>query len=83
MTREEIHEAVMKTRGSKRRKLLSMRFGFYDGKRYSRAEVAEEFGITEARVRQIESTFVRKGLEPLMNRKFLEGSGKRHDESNG
>lgn len=83
MTREELHEAVMNTPGTKRRKLLSMRYGFYDGKRYSREEVAEEFGITVERVIQVEREFVRKVIEPLMDRKLLDELRKRHDESNG
>lgn len=79
MTREELHEAVMKTPGTKRRRLLSMRFGFYDGKRCTREEAAEEFGITVKRVIQIEREFIRREIEPLINRKILNELRKQHD----
>ena len=50
--------------GSREREVLELRFGFGDGKTHSLDDVANTFGITPERVRQIEAKALRKLRHP-------------------
>ncbi len=45
---------------SRERKIISLRFGFIDGKTYTLEEAGKEFNISRERARQIESKILEK-----------------------
>lgn len=51
--------------------MILMRFGIETGSPMTLEEVAERFGVTRERVRQVESKFLRLGHRPLRRRKSL------------
>ncbi len=57
---EEFHE-LLKKLSRKELKVIKLRFGLFDGKRYNLREIGEKMGITRERVRQIE----KKAIERL------------------
>ncbi len=48
----------------KEREVLELRFGLVDGVYHSLEEVSEKFGLTRERIRQIESSALRKLRDP-------------------
>ncbi len=57
---EEFHELLEKL-SRKELKVIKLRFGLFDGKRYNLREIGEKMGVTRERVRQIE----KKAIERL------------------
>ena len=63
-------EALISLPNPRARKVILMRLGFLSGKQMTQAEVAEELGLMEARVRQIEGKFIRY-LRPHLKKEKL------------
>ncbi len=58
-------EQAIETLNYREREIVRMRFGLTDGYAYTLEEVGRVFSVTRERVRQIESTAVRKLQQPL------------------
>ena len=77
---ESLRESVRKSLDDltdKERAVLEMRFGLVDGVYHSLEEISEKFGLTRERIRQIESSALRKLRDPRrMNslREFFQSS---------
>ncbi len=69
--REEIKEALSGLTPREER-VLELRFGLKDGYNYKLVEVAERFGLTRERVRQIEGQALQKLRHARRNRKLRE-----------
>lgn len=54
------------------KKVIDMRFGFYDGKVYTLAEIGKIFGTSRERIRQIEAAVLKKLRNSLELRTFYE-----------
>jgi RNA polymerase primary sigma factor len=64
---ESLRESVRKSLDDltdKEREVLELRFGLVDGVYHSLEEVSEKFGLTRERIRQIESSALRKLRDP-------------------
>jgi RNA polymerase primary sigma factor len=64
---EDLRESVRRSLGmlaEREREVLEMRFGLTDGINHSLEEISERFGLTRERIRQIESTALRKLRNP-------------------
>jgi len=64
---EDLRESVRRSLGTladREREVLEMRFGLTDGINHSLEEISERFGLTRERIRQIESTALRKLRNP-------------------
>ena len=64
---EDLRESVQRsldTLTEREREVLEMRFGLTDGINHSLEEISERFGLTRERIRQIESTALRKLRNP-------------------
>jgi RNA polymerase primary sigma factor len=59
LLREEVRN-VLSNLQPRERKIVELRFGLEDGKQRTLEEVAQEFGITRERIRQIETKILRK-----------------------
>lgn len=65
--RENLRESVRKSLDSlpeREREVLELRFGLKDGVYHSLEEISNHFGLTRERIRQIESTGLRKLRDP-------------------
>ncbi|MFZ3071157.1 MAG: sigma-70 family RNA polymerase sigma factor [Anaerolineaceae bacterium] len=65
--RENLRETVRESLDSlseKEREVLELRFGLVDGVNHSLEEISERFGLTRERIRQIESSGLRKLRDP-------------------
>jgi RNA polymerase primary sigma factor len=51
-------------------RILKMRFGLMDGKKYTLRETGEKMGVTRERIRQIESTALKRLRHPNIRHKF-------------
>jgi RNA polymerase primary sigma factor len=51
-------------------RILKMRFGLTDGKKYTLRETGEKMGVTRERIRQIEATALRRLRHPNIRHKF-------------
>jgi len=80
-TPEEIYGAIelrsliqeaFKTLRAREAKVLKMRFGLEDGKEHTLAEIGQQFGLTQERIRQIEAVALRKLKHPSRSRKLKE-----------
>ncbi|MGN1359487.1 MAG: RNA polymerase sigma factor RpoD, partial [Kiritimatiellia bacterium] len=74
MLKERLKE-VLDTLSERERKVLSLRFGLYDGCSLTLEEVGQKFKVTRERIRQIEAKALRKLRHPIRKRKldgFLE-----------
>ena len=74
MLKERLKE-VLDTLSERERKVLSLRFGLYDGCSLTLEEVGQKFKVTRERIRQIEAKPLRKLRHPIRKRKldgFLE-----------
>lgn len=63
MSRETL-EKMLDTLTEREAEVLRLRFGFYDGRTKTLDEVAEIFGLTRERIRQIENKAIRKLRHP-------------------
>jgi RNA polymerase primary sigma factor len=64
---EDLRESVRRSLDAladREREVLEMRFGLTDGINHSLEEISERFGLTRERIRQIESTALRKLRNP-------------------
>ena len=59
LLREEVQK-VLANLSERERKIVELRFGLEDGKQRTLEEVAQQFGITRERIRQIETKILRK-----------------------
>jgi len=66
----EAMEDVLSTLTPREARVLRLRFGLQDGHCYTLQEVAERFGLTRERIRQIESEALRKLRHPSRSRKL-------------
>ena len=78
MSREPL-EKMLDTLTVREAEVLRLRFGFYDGRTKTLDEVAEIFGVTRERIRQIENRAIRKLRHPSRSKWlrdfYLDGSG--------
>lgn len=68
---ESLLETLLKLNDPRMQRMILMRFGIETGSPMTLEEVAERFGVTRERVRQVESKFLRLGHHPLRRRKSL------------
>ena len=66
MLKTERIQKILDTLDERERKILTLRFGLSDEDFHTLEEVAQEFGITRERVRQIEATALKKIREQLL-----------------
>jgi RNA polymerase primary sigma factor len=66
----ETMEDILSTLTPRQARVLRLRFGLQDGHSYTLQEVAERFGLTRERIRQIESEALRKLRHPSRSRKL-------------
>jgi RNA polymerase primary sigma factor len=71
LLKEELDD-VLGALSDRERRIIEMRFGLGDGRRYTLDEVGQQFGITRERVRQIENKALRKLRHPRYSRKLRE-----------
>ena len=57
-------EEILPTLNEREEKILRMRYGLYDGNQWTLEEVADRFGVTRERIRQIEVRALRKLRHP-------------------
>ena len=69
LLREQLEE-VLSTLTPREEQVLRMRFGLTDGKPHTLEEVGKEFDVTRERIRQIESTALRKLRHPSRSKKL-------------
>jgi RNA polymerase primary sigma factor len=69
--REKI-ELILDTLKPREAIILRLRFGLADGKVYTLEEVAEKFGLTRERIRQIEAKALRRMRHPRRSRQLKE-----------
>ncbi len=67
--REKLEE-VLDTLPPREARIIKLRFGLYDGKRYTLEEVGQKFGLTRERIRQIETKALRRLRHPRRARKL-------------
>lgn len=73
MDRRDLRKMVSdacKLLSPRKRRVLQLRFGLEDGQQRILEEVGTEFGVTSARIRQIETKAIRKLRHPAHTRKF-------------
>ena len=69
LLKEQMQDALDSLRERERR-VLELRFGLADGRRWTLEEVGEELGVTRERIRQIEAKALRKLRHPIRSRKL-------------
>ncbi len=70
---EELHEQLQEVLWklpSRERRIIDLRFGLSDGDPRTLQEIAEEFGLSRERIRQIEGEVLRKLRHPHFSRKL-------------
>jgi len=67
---KEQMQDVLHSLSERERRVLELRFGLADGRRWTLDEVGEEFGVTRERIRQIQVTTLRKLRHPIHSRKL-------------
>lgn len=70
---EELHEQLQEVLWklpSRERRIVDLRFGLSDGDPRTLQEIAEEFGLSRERIRQIEGEILRKLRHPHFSRKL-------------
>ena len=65
-------EGLLSMNSTRSQKMILMRLGFVTGKPMTLQEVAEVLGITRERIRQIESTFMRRFCSHVRRKKLIE-----------
>lgn len=76
LLREQI-EALLNELPSRHARVLRLRYGFEDGRSYTLEEVAQRFGLSRERIRQIEAEalrYLRKQLKVRQMREFLKAA---------
>jgi RNA polymerase sigma factor (sigma-70 family) len=68
LLREQVH-AALDLLNRREREVLEMRFGLKDGRAHTLEEVAQAFGVSRERIRQIERKALRKLRHPTRSRK--------------
>jgi len=63
---------ILASLSDRERRVIEMRFGLVDGRRYTLDEVGQEFGITRERARQIENKALGKLRHPRYSRRLRE-----------
>ncbi len=71
--RDLVHETLA-TLDARERRILAMRFGLEDGMGKTLEEVAEHFGVTRERIRQIQQQALQKMRERIEERDFPSGT---------
>jgi len=71
LLKEELDD-ILGTLSDRERRVVEMRFGLDDGRRYTLDEVGQQFGVTRERVRQIENKALRKLRHPRYSRRLRE-----------
>ena len=66
----ETMEEILSTLTPRQARILRLRFGLQDGYNYTLQEVAERFGLTRERIRQIESEALKRLRHPSRSRKL-------------
>ena len=66
----ETMEEILSTLTPRQARILRLRFGLQDGYNYTLQEVAERFGLTRERIRQIEYEALRRLRHPRRSRKL-------------
>ena len=69
LLKEQLEE-VLGTLTEREQKVLTLRFGFEDGRARTLEEVGKEFNVTRERIRQIEAKALRKLRHPSRSRKL-------------
>ena len=69
MVRSDV-EDVLDTLTPRERRVLQLRFGLIDGHQRTLEEVGKRFGVTRERIRQIESSALRKLRHPSRSKKL-------------
>jgi len=70
---DELHEQLQEVLWrlpSRERRLIDLRFGLTDGDPHTLQEIAEEFGLSRERIRQIEGEVLRRLRHPHFSRKL-------------
>ncbi|MCS7252286.1 MAG: sigma-70 family RNA polymerase sigma factor [Thermoflexus sp.] len=76
LLREQIQE-ILGELSSRHARVLRLRYGFEDGRSYTLDEVAQRFGLSRERIRQIETEalrYLRKQLKVRQMREFLKAA---------
>ena len=77
---EEVYKAIrtiMKKLPDREKKMITMYFGFEDGKRYTQTEIAEVFGLVQSYVSRLIQWTVNEIGKQLQKEGLLEYSGKK------
>ncbi|OQY46079.1 MAG: RNA polymerase sigma factor RpoD [Anaerolineaceae bacterium 4572_78] len=61
-------ENILDSLSAKEGRVIQLRFGLHDGRAYTLEEVGRKFGVTRERIRQIESSALRKLRHPRRSR---------------
>jgi RNA polymerase primary sigma factor len=80
---QERVEGLLNTLTSRERQVLRLRFGLGDGRDHTLEEVAQQFGVTRERIRQIERRALSKLQHPRRRSElveFMEEDGRKPDE---
>jgi len=69
---QEILDDILITLTPREARIIRLRFGLQNGKRYTLDEIGKKFGLTRERIRQIESDALRKLRHPRRTRRIRE-----------
>jgi RNA polymerase primary sigma factor len=61
-------DQILTSLNAREGRVIRLRFGLHDGKRYTLEEVGQKFGVTRERIRQIEAAALRKLRHPRRSR---------------
>ena len=64
--------SVLNTLSERERKIIELRFGFTDGRQHTLEEVGKEFNLTKERIRQLETSALKKLRNPVRSEKLRE-----------
>ena len=62
--------SVLNTLSERERKIIELRFGFTDGRQHTLEEVGKEFNLTKERIRQLETSALKKLRNPVRSEKL-------------
>ena len=82
-TIESAIDEVLCTLRAREARIIQLRFGFIDGRKYTLEGVGREFGVTRERIRQIEAKALRKLRHPMRSRVLMLGIGAEFVRSGG
>ena len=69
LLKDELY-SVMKDLTDREERVLRLRYGLDDGRPRTLEEVGKEFGVTRARIRQVEAKAIRKLRHPVRSKRF-------------